>query len=99
MQAIQRISAHLKQKVEWDDRGQYTGEEFKHREDRIQHPVGQPFGVIFLLAGFDGFHWNVSWVDDADQVAEQLSASTEHQIQGQKAGKSCCVNGKWNSLD
>lgn len=69
--------AYLEQKVEWDDRGQDTGEEFEHREDGIQHPVGQPFGIIFFLAGFDGFHRHIGRINDANDIAKQLSSSTK----------------------
>lgn len=63
------MTAYLEQKVERDDRGQHTSEELKHREDGVQHPVGQPFGVILLLAGLDGLHRHIGWIYDANHIA------------------------------
>lgn len=43
---------YLPQVVEWDDNGQIAGEKFEYGEDRVQHPIGQPFGVIIFSASF-----------------------------------------------
>lgn len=46
------IQFYLPQVVEWDDDGQVAGEKFKDGKNGVQHPVGQPFGVIIFGAGF-----------------------------------------------
>lgn len=43
---------YLPQVVEWDDVGQVASEELKYRKYGVQHPVSQPFGVVFFGAGF-----------------------------------------------
>lgn len=71
----------LQEPVEWNHSGDVQREELKDREASVDHPVGQPLGVIRFVSGFDSFHGNVGWVGDANDVAENLSGIPEGEVQ------------------
>lgn len=86
--AIKReaIKTHLEQPVEGNHRGQQAREELNHGEDAKGDPVDEPLGVILLRAGFDRMYRNVGGIQHTDDVAQQLGAVAEDQIEGAEAG-------------
>jgi len=57
-------------------------EELDDGEDAKGDPVSEPFGVILFGARFDGMNRDVRWIQHTNNVAQELSAIAEYQIQG-----------------
>jgi len=60
----------LQQEVEWNYSCQVSNEEFEYGENGIQHPVGEPLGVIGFCARFNCLNWNVGGIHHADEIAQ-----------------------------
>lgn len=50
-----RRFSHFKSVVKREPVEENVGEELAEAEDAVDHPVGQPLGVIFFTRTFDGF--------------------------------------------
>lgn len=55
------------------------GEVLDDGEQGEHHPIGQPFGVVVLLATLDGVDGHVGWVEEAHRVTDQLGCIPEDQ--------------------
>jgi len=82
---------YLCQPVEGDPSDENVWEEFCDGEDREDDPVHEPLDVVVLVSGLDGLDGAVGGIDEADAVAEQLSAVTEHQPEREKRHDACSV--------
>lgn len=47
--------SHLERVVKWKPVEENIGEELAEAEDAVDHPVGQPLGVVVLTRTLDGF--------------------------------------------
>lgn len=77
----------LQEPVEGNNFGDVKREEFKNGETGEDDPIGQPFCVIGLVFGFDGFHGNVGWVGDSDDVAENLGCIPKGKVKSDEANE------------
>lgn len=77
----------LEKPVEWNHLGNVEREELEDGEAGVDHPVSQPFGVVGLVSGLNSFHGNVSWIGDANDVAENLSGIAEGEVQCDESNK------------
>lgn len=98
VKSISSIDSHLQQPVQRNERRQEYREELDQRERRVQHPVDQPLGVVHLGRRFDGLDGHVRRIRHADQIAQQLSAASEHQIQNGQTGGACKSGGSENCV-
>jgi len=89
---------YLCQPVEGDPSDENVWEEFCDGEDREDDPVHEPLDVVVLVSGLDGLDGAVGGIDEADAVAEELSAVTEHQPEREKRHDACSVEIEKNKL-
>jgi len=76
---------HFQQPVEGNHRSQQAREELNDREDAEGDPVNQPLGVVLLRAGLDGMDGDVGGVQHSNDVAQQLGAIAEDEIEGDES--------------
>ena len=53
---LQLIHAYLKEPIERDPEKENVTKKLNKAENAVDHPVGQPFGIIILVMAFNGFH-------------------------------------------
>ena len=87
MQTKHLLVGYLSQPVEWEPRQQNIWKEFNGAEVCIDYPVCQSFGVIFLIAGFNGLDGFQCWVDKSNKIAEQLSSICEIKYKAQNTNE------------
>ncbi len=71
----------LGQCVEWNPEEQLVAEELQEAEQRVDNPVHEPFGVVLAVRRLDGFDWLVGRPGEADQVAHEVIAEADDQIE------------------
>lgn len=77
----------LQEPVEGNNFANVKREELDGREHGEDDPVSEPLGVIGFVFCFDGLHRDVSWISDADDVAEDLSSISEGEVECDEADK------------
>lgn len=71
----------LEEPVERNHLRDVEREELEHREDGVDHPVGEPLCVVGLVGALDGLHGDVGGVGDSNHVAEDLGGIAEGEVE------------------
>jgi len=74
----------LQQPIERKVVGDSVREELHHIQQSENHPIGQPLSVVILASAFDSSNGDISRIEKARDVAQQLGPSSKQQVESMK---------------